>query len=399
VSSHGTSPSRTAVALDHTVWVGNRGFANPDDPSHSNLVHLDADGNLICRADITGIVRGVAIDGDGNIWAGTWNTQRAWKVHGSNVDRTVSPPRCEILTPGGISVGVPIYGLAVDGSGYLWSCSPSSPVRSIRLDTRTHAFELVTINACYGVAVSPVDGRVWFGSYHGTGCVNAVLPVPPYTRYNTPVGCGGSINAVTVDIDGNVWASSHSLNRVYKINPSTGAEMCSIPISAPGASDARGVAMDGAGKIWAPHRVGGYANRLLRTDCSLDGTFPVDPGNTMYTYSDMTGMQLRTVTTREGHWIQNFDSGYVNPIWHRVTWIADVPPETTVDVTVRAADTEAELVTAPTPPCGPFTVSPGDLLVCSWLHGYRWLSVDVRMTTVRDGVRPVVHDVRVYWSR
>ncbi|MDI7269103.1 MAG: putative metal-binding motif-containing protein, partial [Myxococcota bacterium] len=44
VSSHGTSPSRTAVALDHTVWVANRGFANPNDPAHSNVVHLDADG-------------------------------------------------------------------------------------------------------------------------------------------------------------------------------------------------------------------------------------------------------------------------------------------------------------------------------------------------------------------
>ena len=400
VSSHGTSPSRTAVALDHTVWVGNRGFANPSDPSHSNLVHLDTDGNLICRADILGIVRGVAIDGDGNVWAGTWNTTRVWKVDGRAVDSTLSPPRCQILTPGGINVGVPIYGLAVDGSGYLWSCSPGSPVRSIRMDTRAHTYELVQINACYGIAVSPRDGRIWFGSYHGTGCVNSVTGTAPYTRFNTSVGCGGVITAVTVDSDGFVWASSYSRNRVYKIDPATGTEVCSAPISGPpgvSVSDARGVAMDAAGKMWVVHRVGGYANRFLR-DCSLDATFEISRGNTAYTYSDMTGMQLRTVTTREGHWIQDYDSGYPAPVWSRVTWVADVPPETTMELTVTAADTQAGLTTAPSPPCGPFTTSPADLTACPWLAGHRWLRLDIRLTTIRDGVRPVVHDVRVYWS-
>ncbi|MBN1773630.1 MAG: PQQ-binding-like beta-propeller repeat protein [Deltaproteobacteria bacterium] len=400
VPSHGTSPSRTAVALDHTVWVGNRGFANPSDPSHSNLVHLDADGNLVCRADIPGIVRGVAIDGDGNVWAGTWDTTRVWKVAGSAVDTTLSPPRCQVLTPGGINIGVPFYGLAVDGSGYLWSCSPGSPVRSIRMDTRTHAYELVQINACYGIAVSPRDGRVWFGSYHGTGCVNSVTGTPPYTRLNTPVGCGGVITAVTLDSDGYVWASSYSQNRVYKIDPATGTQLCSAPITGPPGTtvnDARGVAMDAAGKMWVVHREGGYANRFLR-DCSLDATFEISRGNTAYTYSDMTGMQLRTVTTREGHWIQDYDSGYPSPVWSRVTWVADIPAETTMQLTVTAADTQAELTTAPTPPCGPFTTSPADLTACPWLAGHRWLRLDIRLTTIRDGVRPVVHDVRVYWS-
>ena len=41
VTSYGTYPSRTAVALDGSVWVTNRGLftGNPADPNDSNVVH------------------------------------------------------------------------------------------------------------------------------------------------------------------------------------------------------------------------------------------------------------------------------------------------------------------------------------------------------------------------
>jgi len=289
----------------------------------------------------------------------------------------------------------------MDGNGVLWTSSGNSHSHTtnnvVRFDTRTNTWTTVSNPSWYGIAVSPVDGKVWYGSWWGTGCVHSVLPVPPHTVFNTSVGCGGHVTGVTVDTEGYVWAAGYDTNRVYKINPTTGAQVCSAPISGPGASDARGVAMDAAGKVWVVHRVGGYANRFLR-DCTLDQTVAIDPGSEAYTYSDMTGMQLRTVTVREGHWTQVFDSGYACPTWDHVSWTADVPPDTSVTVLAVAADTEAQLTTAPSTPCGPFSAPPGDLLSCSELHCHRWLKLDVALSTMRDGVRPVVHDVRVFWS-
>ena len=55
-----------------------------------------------------------------------------------------------------------------------------------------------------------------------------------------------------------------------------------------------GLAMDAADLVWVVQRVGGYAHRFKR-DCSWDATFEVQDGAGMYTYSDMTGYQLRTV--------------------------------------------------------------------------------------------------------
>ena len=397
VDSWGTWPSRTAVALDWTVWVGNRGFGDVWNAAASNVVHLDADGNLICRADVTGLVRGVAIDADGNVWAGTYDGMSFWKIDGRTVDTSVSPPRCPIL--GSWNVGVNVYGLAVDGSGHVWSSSCPS---TIRFTVATNTWEAVSNTVSYGIAVSP-DRRVWFGNWGtwpdgcaGGGTVHGMLVDPPYTVTSTAVG-PSIITAVTVDHEGFVWGSGHSGNMVYKLDPATGAVVCSAPAPTMGGGNPHGIAEDAAGKMWVPNRYGGYANRFLR-DCTLDATFPVDPGYELYTYSDMTGMQLRTVTVREGHWIQAYDSGYACPTWHSVEWLADVPAGTSVTVTAAAADTEAGLTTAPSTPCGPFSATPGDLLSCAQLHCHRWLQLDVALSTTMDGVRPVVHSIDVFWS-
>jgi streptogramin lyase len=398
VSSHGTYPSRTAVAYDYSVWVGNRGFGNPLDPAQSNVVHLDLDGNLICRADVTGIARGLAIDADGFVWAGTWNAKRLYKINGSLVDQTPEGPRCRIEAT--YDVGVSMYGLAVDGRGYLYACSLPT---ILRMDTRTGTFDnTIPLSACYGVTVSPKDGRVWYGSYHQTGCVNGMNPDPPYDKIISSVGCGGIVSGVTVDHEGYVWASSYQNGNVYKIDPATGAEIChALSPCTPGASagcDARGVAEDSAGKIWVVNLGGGYANRFNR-DCSHDQTIEIHAGVNTYTYSDMTGMQLRTVTTKEGHWVQDFDTGYASPIWYSAEWSATAPPNTGVEVTFKAADTEGGLQSSPTAPCGPFATPPADLTTCPQLNGHRWLEADVRLWTKQDGVRPKFSDLKLYWAR
>jgi len=403
-ASHGDDPSRTAVALDYSVWVANRGSSNIWDPLLSNVAHLNSeDGSLICRGDAPGRARGVAIDGDGNVWVGTWEGQTLYQFSGSEVVQTgcASPPCCRLLRS--IPINTSVYGLAVDGNGYLWSASGTAHSHTtnntVKVDTRTGTVEYVSNPSWYGIAVSPVDGKIWFGSWWGTGCVHSLLPTPPYTVMNSQA-CGGNVTGVTVDFEGIVWASSFSHNVLYKIDPTSGQILCTIPVpmTGPDATDARGVAMDAANKVWVVQRIGGYAHRFNR-DCTFDQTFVVEHGAGMYTYSDMTGSQLRTVTTREGHWIQNFDSGYPNPIWHSATWTATVPANTSVSVSFVAADTEGGLITNPSPRCGPFTASPADLRSCAGIQGHRWLSADVMLSSTQDGARPIFSDLQVFWSR
>ena len=105
-------------------------------------------------------------------------------------------------------------------------------------------------------------------------------------------------------------------------------------------------------------------------------------------------------TTREAHWIQNFDSGYDSSIWHSLDWLATIPANTGVEVTLVGGNTEAELTTNPSAPCGPLTSSPVDLVSsCGEIHGHRWLSMDFRLTTLVDGTRPSLNRVELSWSR
>jgi hypothetical protein len=174
--SFGVNPSRTAVALDGTVWVGNRCLIGGRDSDFtcSSMAHLDLNGNLICRADIPGWVRGVAIDADGNVWAGTWIGQAVWKVHGSNVDMTQTPPRCQVL--GSLALGVPIYGLAVDGRGFLWTAS--NPSKKVRVSNIT-LVDTVAHSGYYGIAIDK-QHRVWFGGWNGNVNMHRIDGDPPY---------------------------------------------------------------------------------------------------------------------------------------------------------------------------------------------------------------------------
>jgi hypothetical protein len=125
---------------------------------------------------------------------------------------------------------------------------------------------------------------------------------------------------------------------------------------------------------------------------------PVAPGAQLYTYSDMTGAQLRTITTRAGHWIQNFDAGYPRADWFRVSWVENVPPGSSVEALVRTADAVADL-TGSTWSCGPLTAPPFDLSGCPQLNGHRYAAVELVLRSTVDGVRPSARDIAVEWSR
>jgi streptogramin lyase len=390
MSSHGDHPSRTDVALDNSVWVSNLGNDSIWSPEYSNGVHLDVDGNRLCGVDAVGRASGVAIDGDGNVWIGTHEGHTLYKVHGAETNNTdcAVPPCCRLL--GTLDVGVAVDGTAIDGNGFLWTAS--HPI-TVKVDTATmQIVDNVSNPTHYGIAIDQ-NTDVWFGGWSGSGVVHKISSQPPYSIFSTNVY---DVTAVTVDQDGYVWGSSYGTDEVVKIDPVTGNEICSNDVY--NGTNPHGIAMDDEGKIWVSNRYGGYVN-VYDLDCNHLNSYPVDPGQELLAYSDMTGMQLGLITTREGHWIQNFDSGYVSPRWHSASWQALVPPDTSVTVSFVSAGSEAELSTSPSPVCGPFDNSPADLLSCPDLQGRRWLSADVQLNTTQNEVRPTFSFLGVSWSR
>jgi len=409
VSSGGNRPSRTAVALDHSVWVGNRclrSTAENLDPACSNAVHIDTDGELICRANVPGVARGIAIDAEGDVWVGTWDTQMLYHVSGDMVDPTADPPACEILET--VDVGVNVYGLVIDGDGYLWTASASGRTGAFvaRVNTRdTSDITYIANRSWYGIAVDE-DNRVWMGGHGGTGPVHSFDPVT-FEMRPTLVS---SVTGIAVSpVDGFIWGSQYNLNRVVRIDPVTGEEACSAPIACGdfgiACSHPHGVAALPDGTIWVPILSGGIVN-VFDSDCSLLHVYPVDVGQRLYTYSDMAGVTLMTVTTRQGHWIQNFDSGYDDPFWGSITWRVDpMPADTDVEISVRAAETAAGLLEDTAATCAelePFVSVAGpneaDLSECDDIQGMRWLQLDIELRTARNGIRPVVRDVHVHWA-
>ena len=381
--SGGTWPSRTAVAFDGSVWVGNRGFTDPAQVIYSNTVHMDTAGNILCRADTPGMIRGVAIDADGNVWAGAFNAMRVYKISGTET-MPGSPTRCRILAT--YDVGVNVYGLAVDPEGFVWTSS--QPAVRIRIaDGTLRSFPHASH---YGIAADGI-GNMWFGNHSGGGAVHAIRRADG-SVFNTAATVA-SQTGVTVHPDGFVWTSGYGTNQIFRINPTTGAVACTGTTI--NGTNPHGIAVDRTGRVWSPNRYGGYVNVYNATDCTRIASYPVDVGQELYSYSDMTGHLLRTFTAPEGNWTQVFDSGYALAYWNRLEWTSDVPAGTSMELRVRASDSPTDFTTSVA--CGPFTTSPADLSACG-LGQHRYLQVTARLRTTRTGVRPTLRSADAFWA-
>ncbi|MEM9070815.1 MAG: MopE-related protein, partial [Myxococcota bacterium] len=386
-TSHGRFPSRTAVAEDGSVWVGNRAHtgSNPADPAQSNVVHLSAaDGSLICRAPVLNVARSVAIDGNGDIWAGSWNNGDLYHISGTDVDTTTSPPTCRIIRT--INTGVNIYGLTADPDGFVWTSSRPNTVRVNIADYSQTTFSNPTN---YGIAPDG-SNRIWLGGWIGSGNVHAINRT---TGAITDTGVN-QVTAVTVHPDGSVWGSRYGTNQIVGFN-ADGTTRCFGDV--PSGANPHGVAVDRTGRLWMPSRFTSGTVNVYDTACNHLATYTVSAGQELYSYSDMTGHLLRTFISPEGNWWQVFDSGYETPYWTSVEWDSVEPPGTGIEITARTANTVAGLDAGIA--CGPFNSSPADLSGCpAGFQRNRYLRVEARLFRSGTDERPVLREVRANWA-
>jgi hypothetical protein len=126
-------------------------------------------------------------------------------------------------------------------------------------------------------------------------------------------------------------------------------------------------------------------------------TFPTGPNP--YTYSDFTGLGLRTVTRPNGD--------YVVPIkgcadgeqayWIAVEWDATTPPATRVEIWVRVGDDLATLDDQTL--YGPWTSSPADLQAAPGpVPDGEYLQLIIRLVSEDEESTPIVHAYSVQWA-
>ena len=375
-ASRGHCPSRTAVDLNGDVWVANRAFGLM--PSVTKIAGafdrcVDRNGNGIIetsmdtsgngRIDLTdsesipetgtgewrgqadecvlftvpvgttnALARGLAVDGQNNIWVGMYNTGLVHKLR--NADG---------VQLGQYTNGSNIYGLAVDGLGYIYNSELSSGrIRKMSTSTGALLATVDTPRATYGLAVEGTTQVVWLGIWEYYGAVLKVdFKTNSYVMYQNPQwGNTGRTRGVAIDNDGMVWVANFDANKVGKFDPKTNTWVASYAVG----SGPIGVAIDSSDRIWTANS-GGNATRIdpttgARIDSSALGAEP-------YSYSDMTGYQLTQAVVQQGTWTGLVDSGAPGRAWGTVTWNSGQgscppqgcqPPDTEILVDVRAYD-------------------------------------------------------------
>jgi hypothetical protein len=415
----GAAPSRTAVDLDGNAYVVNRHFDGRSaviikvlssgfvDRNGNGVVDTSSDANadgIIDAAEMknladtnsNGIIdpseiqderiawalrvpdgiaapvrtgalgRALCIAPNGNLWVGLFSDQTYYEVRGSD-GKTLRGP---------ISVGVTPYGCLVDGAGKLWSANLGAGMGRLDTIAGTSQAAVSLIDSTYGIAID--QNYVYFASQSSS----SYLRVNKTTLAQDRPAQGPRFFSVgiSVDGDGNIATGYYQGGGITKYKAADGSVICSAT-GYPNMSETRGVIADAQGNIWQISVSGNLVAKYSKT-CAKLGTFPV--GNAPYTYSDAAGLAARTITTRTGDWNVVYDATTPATPWGTVNWNATLPADSSLVVSVRAADSLVNL--------GAAAFSPVSSGVAFPATG-RFLEVQTRLTASTGGLSPVVFDL------
>lgn len=318
------NPSRTSVSLSGDVAIANRNggitkvYANVEDCQDTNGtpgIQTSTDANFLpwgqdeCVAWHTPMAyttqRPVAwSSGTFNPVACQWEGQSVWTASAqSGVSGSVVVSVLDGET-GVIDSQIPIpeiaigyfgpYGAAFDTNGDFWFVDSGNDGPSqelVRVDSVTLAYDIWMTPAInpYGFTVDTL-GRPWIAGYAG-GIARFDPVTETFDVNNSITGLG-----IQEDANGIMWMAHYpwDTERVIAIDRDTMAVTSEINL--PGASLAKGVSIDFYGYVWVVDQ-GTSAFRIDPATQTFD-TFTGLVGP--YTYSDMTGWGLSSVSNPEG---------------------------------------------------------------------------------------------------
>ncbi|MFT6627820.1 MAG: DNA-binding beta-propeller fold protein YncE [Flavobacteriales bacterium] len=399
----GRLPSRTAVDFEGNVWVANRAMGSQG--SVTKILDDDCIGQrcvafTVDIGEVDDVPRGLAIDRFGYAWVGTYFGRQLFQLH---------PDDGSIVAT--YDIDVPVYGLSIDAEGLIWVATQwNGGVAVFDVETETlRGPWTMTCNHAYGVAVDG-NGDVWFGNWTCDTLVRLDRDTlddeggPTFTEYEHPTL--SRTRGVAIDAEGYVYVAGSGGDRLAKFDPAIadrldagetvdedGAPLspwvwtvttCSSPIGV-------GIATDN--NVWVMCYGSDEAQRFT-PDGDVVATVAV--GAAPYSYSDMTGFQLRNFTAPTGFWRVTYDCERSDCVFDEVSWDAMLPEGTEVAVRVRSAPAAGD---APlwrewserflgSPVDLSTSVAPGQLL-----------EVEVRLATEDVDISPLVRSVSVAWQR
>ena len=386
------NPSRTTVDLDGAVWAGNRDEASGGKGSvvkialvetgdcvdrngngtietstglgdirpWPNTGGVDTDGGVETAADecicnfvrVEGdYVRHVSVDNFNNIWT-------AGNFGGDNRFNLLDNATGGLLAS--FDVGAGGYGGLVDGTGVLWSANRGpGPLTVLRYDTKNttatgdDSWSFLDAPNAYGIAIDSF-GNVWNAQYDWDQ-VRKFAPDGTLLGVFGTAGGNGDRGVAVTSADDHVWVANSFGTTVSRLD-NAGNLLKVIQLGGDG-SGPTGVAVDAAGKVWATCLNSSTAKRIDPA-AGADGLGEVDltvdlgSGAGPYNYSDMTGSALVSVTA-QGKWTTTFDGGVPGGQWLAISWNDEpcvdepLPAGTSLEVSVRAADTTGGLLSQP----------------------------------------------------
>lgn len=298
---------------------------------------------------------GFALDGLGNLWVSGWNSSILGRI---DTSRCIDQASCDVEVCTGedrddcikqaIQMPTDPYGITVDYKQRVWMGGRDATLRydpSAAVGSRITAVNGVPFN--HGIAADD-QGWVW-GAAKGSGVYRYEADTP--SNWTEVTGTLQDPKGMAVDLDGKIWAINQNTADATVIEPGAGLNDYTVQ--------------------------SGIVPQIVRP----------------YTYSDMTGAQLRFVTDERGFYRRIFegclDDRYLKTIWQELRWDADIPEGASISFRARGGYTRAELemaawveiATAP-PATSPFDLYTA--LEAEGLHQVDFLEIEAGLKAVRD---------------
>ena len=236
------------------------------------------------------------------------------------------------------------YGLVLDKNGDVWirGAEGSLAVVYASKGDQVKVYNGAKAPACaYGIAADSA-GRIYTA---GGSCVGRFDPVTE-TWENLDLTAQGmqSGRGLAIDSKTGVWIAD-TYTGMYHIDGS-GPKMVFKGKTVNLSSNNVGAAIDFDNNPWVISQANSAAYKLNPADYS---TTKVSVGTGPYTYSDMTGYQLRNAGAPSGFWRHTFLGcmGAASTRWLELAYMLQAPPGTNVTIRIRSANDKTALQVAP----------------------------------------------------
>jgi streptogramin lyase len=329
----------------------------------------------IARAAAFDFKAGVDGELSSSVWIGLHGTQKVVRL-----DAQTGNVLAEIDVPGHSP-----YGMAFDGNGNLWVQGGNL----LRIDTSTLQWESIQPPGCmYGIAADR-NGNVWVG---GGNCVARYQAT---TRTWTQLDVGmDNYGGIAIDAHGSVWSSGRDYGAI-RIDEATMTLRPGVPL----AGGCKGMAVDFHDRIWCISQTSSLAYRIDPQTLASQG---FATGQSPYTYSDMTGFQLKNAAPPSGIFRAQVPGCGSNQEWLQLLWTADTPAGTFVRFRARTGLSDAEIAGKPYVQIAqqPTAQSPADLkaaleAAAPGSSKAPLLELEITLSSQTPGVTPALSNVKL----